>query len=136
MAYIKPTGVAIAIAITDEAIVPTSNVKIPNFATWLNGFSTVLVKKSYIDTRLKNSTVSDNSLTKIPILMSTEIDAMRNNKTGISFSIFSETCFILLLCMIIFRTSVFVTGLFVLICEYLLSVSSMKRSGETLLFLL
>src|SRR5699024_552026 len=136
MADIKPTGVAIAIAITDEAIVPTSNGKIPNFASWLNGFSTVPVKKSHSGTRLKNSTVADNSVTTIPIVMSTEMDAMRNNRIGISFSIFSETCFILLLCMIIFRTSVFVTGLFVLICEYLLSVSSMKRSGETLLFLL
>src|SRR5699024_1929251 len=120
MADIKPIGVAIAIAITDEAIVPTSNGKIPNFAFWLNGFSSVPVKKSQIGTRLKNSILSNNSVSIIPIVMSTEMYAMRNSSIGISFSIFSENFFVLLLFIIIFRTSVFVTSLFVLIRDYLL----------------
>src|SRR5699024_4518662 len=120
MADIKPIGVAIAIAIADEAIVPTRNGKIPNFAFWLNGLSTVPVKKSQSGTRIKNSMVSDNSVTKITIVMSTVMDSMRNSRIGISFSIFSENFFVLLLFIIIFRTSVFVTSLFILIRDYLL----------------
>src|SRR5699024_7993970 len=114
-ADIKPIGVAISIAITDDVTVPASKGKIPNFASWLNGLSTVPVKKSHIGTCLKNSIVSDNNVKTMPTVISTEVDAMTNKRIGINFSIFSETFFVLLLFVIIFLISTFVTLLFLLI---------------------
>src|SRR5699024_10872416 len=126
IADIKPIGVATSIAITVETTVPTTNGKIPNGASWLNGLSTVPVKKSHIGIRLKNSIVSDSSVKTIPIVIRMEVEAMTNKRIGINFSIFSETFLALLLLIIIFLTSSFVTLLFGLMCEYFLSFKSIK----------
>src|SRR5699024_8345399 len=88
IADIKPIGVATSIAITEEATVPTTNGKIPNVASWLNGLSTVPVKKSHIGIRLKNSIVSDSSVKTIPIVIRMEVEAMTNKESESTFQFF------------------------------------------------
>src|SRR5699024_3941854 len=96
----------------------------------LSGLSTVPVKKSHIGIRLKNSTVSDNSVKTIPIVINMDVDALINKRIGINFSIFSETILTLLLFVIMFFISTFVTLLFVFMFSDFLSCKSTKVDGR------
>src|SRR5690625_1328999 len=87
MAAIIPVGAATIMAIIEEVIVPVMSGKIPNSGFWLNGFKTVPVKKSQIGTILKNSIVSVDSVTTIPIVVTIEIAVIRNRKNGTDFSV-------------------------------------------------
>src|SRR5699024_10211826 len=110
--------------------VQSSNSKITNLASLLSGVSTVPVKKSHIGIRLKNSIVSDNSVKTIPIVINMDVDAMINKRIGINFSIFSDTFLTLLLFVIMFFISTFVTLLFVFMFSDFLSCKSTKVDGR------
>src|SRR5699024_7744141 len=126
VADINTFGGATCIALTEEATIQTTNSKISNLASWIYGLSTSQVKKSHIGIRLKNSIDSDSSFKTISFLNRMEVEAMTNIRIGINFAIFSETFLDLLLLIIIFLTSSFVTLLFGLMCEYFLSFKSSK----------
>src|SRR5690625_1246234 len=96
MAAIIPIGAATIMAIIEEVIVPVMSGKIPNSGFWLNGFKTVPVKKSQMGTILKNSIVSVESVTTIPIVVTIEMAVTKNSKKGTDFSVKFDIFFVVL----------------------------------------
>lgn len=82
-----PIGTATTIAMPVIFNVPTINGQMPNWAPLLaNGSHVVPRMNSDSGTLVKNVTVSMINVRTIPMVVKTETEAIRNNKTGMSFS--------------------------------------------------
>lgn len=83
---LSPIGNATKMAMSDVSNVPVTNGAIPKCLSANSGVHCVDVKNSANETSLKNSTVSTNKTTRIPIVVKTVIAPESANKNSIIFS--------------------------------------------------